>query len=376
MTLAQNFDASAGHYAREWGNNDFRGANNTFYKSVVFNSDGSITFQESISFAAGIDITGVTAFNTATVQQRVGSDLAVNGIAYNSFQDNSTGSYVEKGWVGFGAGDGDIDVKNVTAGEVHLSNAGGRKLSTKASGVSVTGAITTTAASTIKAASGTPLTVESTGLAFSFIGLKDTTGDFTYVGTANGVFKVQTPGGGYSDKLTISSSGDVTIPSGSLSVTGAISATTGVTVATSQDAITNWIDSQEDTGQSVSGSGGSAGTYAASGYTVEYSRHGNKVRVDAVLFQITNKGSWSGDVRLGVPFTCSNNGNVACHGQVVTEHHTIGSNMVATIVNGQDFVRIRFSNTGTTSTFLQWSDLATTAGNAIRFSIEFPVAAS
>lgn len=173
--------------------------------------------------------------------------------------------------------------------------------------------------------------------------------------------------------VTIDPNGTGTVElSADTNVTGAMTATTGVTVASSQDAITDWIDSQEDTGQSVSGSGGSAGTYAASAYGMTYTRHGNMVRVDGILFQVADKGSWSGDVRLGVPFTCAS-GTYAYHGQAVTEHHTIGTNMVAVIVSGQDYVRVRFSNTGTTSNFMQWSDISTTAGNAIRFSIEFPV---
>jgi len=47
----------------------------------------------------------------------------------------------------------------------------------------------------------------------SFIGLKESGGSFTYLGNKAGTFAIQTAGGGYSDKLTITSGGDVAVGS-------------------------------------------------------------------------------------------------------------------------------------------------------------------
>jgi len=47
----------------------------------------------------------------------------------------------------------------------------------------------------------------------SFIGLKESGGSFTYLGNKAGTFAIQTAGGGYSDKLTINSGGDVAVGS-------------------------------------------------------------------------------------------------------------------------------------------------------------------
>lgn len=70
-------------------------------------------------FSGAISATGTITTTGAANIHRASGDLDTTGIAYTSFQDNSTGSYVERGWMGFGVGDGDIDINNV-AGDVHL----------------------------------------------------------------------------------------------------------------------------------------------------------------------------------------------------------------------------------------------------------------
>jgi len=59
--------------------------------------------------------------------------------------------------------------------------------------------------------SGTSAIFERTGSNGSFIGLKDASGSFSYLGTNNGVFSVQTSGSGYSDKLVVTAAGNVGI---------------------------------------------------------------------------------------------------------------------------------------------------------------------
>lgn len=95
--------------------------------------------------------------------------------------------------------------------------------------VTGTGAFTTT--------TSTGLTLTRTGSTGAFMGIVDSSGAYTYCGNTNGLFSIQTSGGSYSNKLTISTAGDVSIPSGNLSVTGTIDATStikagGYTVAT------------------------------------------------------------------------------------------------------------------------------------------------
>jgi hypothetical protein len=52
---------------------------------------------------------------------------------------------------------------------------------------------------------------ERTGSNGCFIGLKDGSGSLSYLGTTNGVFSIQTPGSGYSDKLVVTSAGNIGI---------------------------------------------------------------------------------------------------------------------------------------------------------------------
>ena len=52
---------------------------------------------------------------------------------------------------------------------------------------------------------------ERTGSNGCFIGLKDNSGNLSYLGTTNGVFSIQTPGSSYSDKLVVTSAGNVGI---------------------------------------------------------------------------------------------------------------------------------------------------------------------
>jgi hypothetical protein len=63
------------------------------------------------------------------------------------------------------------------------------------------------------AASSTNLIIERTGNNGVFMGLKDSSGNFAYIGANNGDFLIQTPTGGYSTKLTITNSGAATFSS-------------------------------------------------------------------------------------------------------------------------------------------------------------------
>ena len=76
---------------------------------------------------------------------------------------------------------------------------------------------------------GTIASFERTGSNGVFIALKDGSANNVFLGNTNGVFSVQTPGSSFSDKLVITSAGNVGIgvtgPSNKLDVNGSISAT-------------------------------------------------------------------------------------------------------------------------------------------------------
>lgn len=107
---------------------------------------------------------------------------------------------------------------------------------------------------------GTPALFERTGSNGCYIGLKDASGSLTYLGTSNGVFAIQTPGSGYSDKLVVTSAGNVgigtTSPAVLLDCSGTGSQEIRLSTLTSGDtrfgmsvvgATYNWIDSERST---------------------------------------------------------------------------------------------------------------------------------
>lgn len=82
-------------------------------------------------------------------------DLDTTGTAYISLLDNSTGSWVERGWVGYGAGDGNLAVVNNVTSKSVIIAAGGTNVATFSStGLAVTGALSATGVTTISGTSG------------------------------------------------------------------------------------------------------------------------------------------------------------------------------------------------------------------------------
>jgi hypothetical protein len=62
----------------------------------------------------------------------------------------------------------------------------------------------------VSGTSSTPATFERTGTTGTFVAFKDST-SLTFIGNTNGVFSIQTPGNSYSDKLVVTSAGNVGI---------------------------------------------------------------------------------------------------------------------------------------------------------------------
>jgi hypothetical protein len=127
--------------------------------------------------------------------------------------------------------------------------------------------------------------LENTSSAYCFVGLKDTTGNLSYFGSANGEFKIQTPGSGYADKLKVSSVGDVTVGLGNLVIGTSgkgidFSATSGTGTSELFD------DYEEGTWTPVVTSGSIAGTGIT--YSGRYTKIGDTV---TVYFQAATTGA-------------------------------------------------------------------------------------
>ena len=128
----------------------------------------------------------------------------------------------------------------------------------------------------LQIASGLSITafLENTSSAYCFVGLKDTTGNLSYFGSANGEFKIQTPGSGYADKLKVSSVGDVTVNLGNLvigtsgkGIDFSATAGTGTSELFSDYEEGNWSPNQ-GAGLTVVGAFTSSGTYTKIGRQV------------------------------------------------------------------------------------------------------------
>jgi hypothetical protein len=116
----------------------------------------------------------------------------------------------------------------------------------------------------VSGTSGTSTLFERTGSNGVYIALKDNSGFFSFIGSTNGVFSIQTPGSSYSDKLVVTSTGNVgigtTSPGAPLEVIGTAGtisarATTGVSSQTLQ-IYNNGTDSYIDSTAYGAGSGG------------------------------------------------------------------------------------------------------------------------
>lgn len=118
----------------------------TAYDALIRTTGGlSISVDNGSSTVARFSSSG-SSFNgnltqtNGTYVWRTTGDLDTTATAYITFQDNSTGSYSERGWFGFGNGDGHIDLtNNVTGKGVYIRAEGTRIGYFSSTGLSVTG---------------------------------------------------------------------------------------------------------------------------------------------------------------------------------------------------------------------------------------------
>jgi hypothetical protein len=141
------------------------------------------------------------------------------------------------------------------------------------------------------------------------------------------------------------------------------------TQVTSSDA--NTLDDYEEGTwtPALTGGGGSAGTYALSSAAGAYTKIGRVVIATAYV-EISNKGSWSGNVRCSLPIQVAGAAEKSC--AVRVQEHTFTGYPVAEPGDvNVSYVRFNLTASGTGQTNWDWSALSANAGNFINFTIVY-----
>jgi hypothetical protein len=173
---------------------------------VAISTNGTGRLFVDASGRVGVGVASPVSGSKLHVNVDADGDFAIYGLSPSSnglaglIPDGTNGNALR--WGGIGANAGVLRFLSGSATErMRLDSSGrlGLGTSSPAAGLHVSGT------------SGTPAIFERTGSNGSFIGLKDASGSFSYLGTNNGVFSVQTAGSGYSDKLVVTAAGNVGI---------------------------------------------------------------------------------------------------------------------------------------------------------------------
>ena len=161
----------------------------------------------------------------------------------------------------------------------------------------------------VTSTSGTLSVFKRTGSNGAFIGIEDGSGaGLAYLGFTNGTFSIQTPGSGYSDKLSIDTSGNVLMGVASANANGGVlQLKSGITFPATQVAASdaNTLDDYEEgtfTPTVIGATTAGVGVYATQGG--RYTKIGNLVTVQVYLGWGAHTGT--GNMRFGnFPFTTS-----------------------------------------------------------------------
>ena len=161
----------------------------------------------------------------------------------------------------------------------------------------------------VTSTSGTLSVFKRTGSNGAFIGIEDGSGaGLAYLGFTNGTFSIQTPGSGYSDKLSVDTSGNVLMGVASANANGGVlQLKSGITFPATQVAASdaNTLDDYEEgtwvptqgTGLTVVGAFSSSGTYT---------KVGRLVTITGVVNAVTSVTAGAGGIICGaLPFSAA-----------------------------------------------------------------------
>jgi hypothetical protein len=154
--------------------------------------------------------------------------------------------------------------------------------------------------------SGTLSVFKRTGSNGAFIGIQDGSGSLAYLGSNNGVFSIQTPSSGYSDKLSVDSSGNVLVGVASANANGGVlQLKSGITFPATQVAASdaNTLDDYEEgTFTPIVQGSTTAGVGVYSTQLGRYTKVGRLVTVEIYIVWTAHTGT--GILRIGgLPFT-------------------------------------------------------------------------
>lgn len=125
-----------------------------------------------------------------------------------------------------------------------------------------------------------------------------------------------------------------------------------------------------------SGSGGSAGAFAGS-VSGWYTKVGRRVTAHIRVLSLTNLGSWSGNVRISLPFVCVDYSGAApasVVGSAKVRIHGANSSYVPLVNGGEQFMTLYWengSNTLPTYELLDWSEMSTSSSGRIFATISY-----
>ena len=191
------------------------------------------------------------------------------------------------------------------------------------------------------------------------------------VGSSSGSITLQEPAVAGTTTLNLPAT------SGTVVVTGTTPTLNGITFPATQvpSADANTLDDYEEGTWTpvLTGSGGSAGSYAAVQQEGFYTKIGNTVFA-TVAISMSNLGSWSGAVRCSLPFTVGVAGNLAKGTTTRVQQHSF-TGAVVPDADGSGVSHFRFNLTSSASgqSTWQWSSLSSAGGNYINTTFIYQV---
>jgi hypothetical protein len=110
--------------------------------ALGFDRNGAATFASNVAVTGALDVTSTIGL----IRINSSADLDTTGYGYIGYRDNSTGSYTERAYVGFGAGNGNFNLYSAAPGKVMTLGVNGvtSVLTISSTGLAVTGALSTT----------------------------------------------------------------------------------------------------------------------------------------------------------------------------------------------------------------------------------------